>query len=123
MWNFIFQIFNKIKNNKEEESNLRMNKCAISFLLLALLALAEGGFLTKKPHSVPTNFKKIAYVNSISSWYGPAILDSFGINSPCYDIIILTFWMPGYVSDALGVWSNIHYYLGTDEFGSTTPEV
>lgn len=34
----------------------------------------------------------MAYVNKITTWYGPGILDSFGINS-CYDVIILTFWL------------------------------
>ena len=85
-----------------------------------------SGFLEhhkKKLGEVPADFKKIAYVNSVSSWYGPSILESFGINSPCYNIIILTFWMPGYVSDALGLWVNIHSNLGTNDYGSTNAEV
>lgn len=31
--------------------------------------------------------------------------------------------MPGYVSDALGLWVNIHSNLGTDAYGKTNAEV
>ena len=59
-----------------------------------------------------------------SSWYGRSILDSFGINSECYNIIILTFWTPEHEDvDMVKLWANIHQYLGTNEFGSTNAEV
>lgn len=103
-----------------------MNYKSVLFLALLVLPILCNGFLNKKHHTnggVPKNFKKIAYVNSVSSWYGPSIIDSFGLNSPCYDIIILSFWMPGYVSDALGLWTNIHSNIGTNDYGSTNAEV
>ena len=101
-----------------------MKNLSISLWFALTLPLVLAGFLhPKKPTNVPVNFKKIAYVNSISSLYGPSILESLGIYSPCYDIIILTFWMPNYVADALNVWANIHSYLGTNEYGSTNSEV
>jgi len=63
-------------------------------------------------------------VNVGSSWYGPSILDSLGINSECYNIIILTFWTPETEDyDMVNLWANIHKYLDTNEFGSTNAEV
>lgn len=105
-----------------------MNTKSVLLLCLMALPILCSGFLGakhahKKYANVPSDFKKIAYVNSVSSWYGPSILDSFGLNSPCYDIIILTFWMPGYVSDALGLWTNIHSNIGSNDYGNSNAEV
>jgi len=63
-------------------------------------------------------------VNVGSSWWGPSILDSLGINSECYNIIILTFWIPETGDyDMVKLWANIHANLGTNEFGSSNAEV
>ncbi|EAR94987.1 glycoside hydrolase family 18 protein (macronuclear) [Tetrahymena thermophila SB210] len=107
-----------------------MNSKSILLLCMLVLPILCNSFLSHERrhhhtnyHGASKNFKKIAYVNGISNWYGPGILDSFGINSPCYDIIILCFWMPSYVSDALGIWQNIHSNIGSNDFGSTNAEV
>ena len=72
---------------------------------------------------VPNNFKQIAYIDGVSSWWGPSILDSIGLSSKCYNIFILTFWMPGGAQDALALWKNIYTDLGNDKYGKSNSEV
>ena len=81
----------------------------------------EENPVNQKP--APNKFKQIAYINGVNSYWGTDILDAFGLNSECYNIFILTFWTPGWVTDALGLWQNIHTYLGTDEYGKSNSEI
>ena len=81
----------------------------------------EESPIYRKP--VPNNFKQIAYINEVNSYYGADIFDSFGLSSKCYNVFILTFWTPGWVADALGLWQNIYENIDTDKYGKSNSEV
>ncbi|EGR33385.1 hypothetical protein IMG5_054750 [Ichthyophthirius multifiliis] len=63
------------------------------------------------------------YINRIQSWYGESVLNNLGLGSKCYNVIILTFWTPSWISDSLSVWQNLYTYLGTDKYGKSTAMV
>ncbi|KAL4482272.1 hypothetical protein ABPG72_018053 [Tetrahymena utriculariae] len=104
----------------------------ITTAVVSYISLENGSdFLSKKENTSnhhfksqgSSQFKKIAYINQLSQWDGPKILDAMGLNSPCYNLFILTFWMPGQVSDALSAWENISKYIGTTKYGKTNAEI
>ncbi|KAL4443118.1 hypothetical protein ABPG74_002185 [Tetrahymena malaccensis] len=69
-------------------------------------------------------FKSIAYVNRLAGYWPPQIiLNSLGVNSKCYDIFILTFWMYGMMGDAVSVYDKPLNFIGPDVIGNTNAEI